>query len=58
MGEGWGDGEKIDMSIQLYPPPLHPLLPPPTSGGEIRKGTITALPQGEGKQNFYDDIKY
>ena len=32
----------------ISPSPL-PLLPPPASGGEIRKGTIAALPSREGK---------
>ncbi len=29
--------------------PLPPLLPPPASGGGIRKGIITALPSREGR---------
>jgi len=35
-------------------PPLYPLLPPPASGGGIRKGIITALPSREGKRVYTD----
>ena len=32
-----------------FHPSLNPLLPPPASGGGIRKGIITALPSREGR---------
>ena len=35
-----------------FHPPLTPLLPPPASGGGIRKGIITALPSREGRFLF------